>query len=90
MRYPIRKLIQMSNNAIYLHCLVNPFIKAIDLRISSRTHNEFGIQFPHYRLPNCSIKAGLLFRNNVLWNIMKSITLVNKDNHGFVSSGDFS
>jgi hypothetical protein len=60
--------------------------------MSSRTHNnEFGIQIPHKRLPKFVNTAGLSFRHNDLWNIMKSITTINEDNRGFViSSGDFS
>jgi hypothetical protein len=58
--------------------------------MSGRTLDEFGIQFPRKRLPNFANKAGLSFRHNALWNTMKSINVVNKDNHGFVSSGDFS
>ena len=73
----------------YLHCLINTFNKAINLRMSSRTHNEFGIQFPRQRLPIFANKAGLSFRHNYLWNTMKSISMINKDNHGFIS-GNFS
>jgi hypothetical protein len=31
----------------YLHCLINIVNKAINLRMSSRSHSEFGIQFFH-------------------------------------------
>ena len=73
-----------------LHCLIKTFNKAINLKMSSHTLNEFGIQFPHKRLPNFAEKAGFSFRYNYLWNTMKPITMVNKDNHGFVNSSDLS
>ncbi len=86
MRYLIKekssRLVTMHR---YLHCLINAFNKAINLRMSSRTIDEFDIQFPYKRLPNFANKAGLSFRHNELWNTMKSIIAVNKGSHCFVS-----
>ncbi len=61
------------------------------LRMSSRTHNEFGIQFPRKRLPilgKNANKAGLSIKHNDLWNTIKSIIMINKEIHCF-ASGDF-
>ena len=74
----------------YLHCFINAFNKAINLRMSNRTQNELVIQLHHKRLPNLPTRQGYHSdAYNDLWNTMKSIALVSKDNHGFVSSGDF-
>jgi hypothetical protein len=70
----------------YLHCLINTLNKDINLiRMSSRTHNEFSIQFPHKRLPNFANKTGLSVRQNDLWNNMKSISIINIERRHFVS-----
>ena len=69
----------------YLHSRVHTFNKAVNLRMSSRTLNEFGIQFPRKRLPNFANKAGLSFRHNDVWNTMKSIIVVTKGSRCFVS-----
>ena len=71
----------------YLHCLINRFNKAIELRMSCRTRNEFGIQFPHQRLPNFANKAG--YQSNTMtygtpwsreqWSIKRVIALFSGD-----------
>jgi hypothetical protein len=55
--------------------------------MSSRTHNEFGIQFTHKRLPNFADKAELSVRHNDLWNTTKSIPMANKDSQCYINGG---
>jgi hypothetical protein len=57
--------------------------------MSSRTRNEFGIQFSHKRLPNFASKTGLSVKRNSLCNTMKPITMIIKESH-YLISGDFS
>ena len=59
MRYPIRKQVQMSSNAKIFALFINMPNKAINARMSSRTHNEFGIQFPRKRLPKLPTRQGI-------------------------------
>jgi acyl carrier protein len=59
--------------------------------MSSRTHNEFGIEFPRKRLSNLKTfanKAGLLVKHNELWDTIKSIIMISKESHRY-ASGDF-
>ena len=68
-----------------LYLLIHIFNKSINLRMSSSAHNEFGIQFLHKRLPNFDNEAGLSVRYNDLWNTTKSIKVVNKKSHCYIS-----
>jgi len=59
--------------------------------MSSRTHNEFGIQFPRNRSPNLKTftnKAGVLVKHNDLWDTIKLIIMISKESRRF-ASGDF-
>ncbi len=65
--------------------IINTFNKAIELKMSCRTHNEFGIQFPRQRLPNLPTRQGIN-QHDDLWNTMKSRIMINEESHCFVSS----
>jgi hypothetical protein len=56
--------------------------------MSSRTHNDFGTQFSHNRMPKFANKAALSVSHYDLLNTKKSITMVNKETRCFVS-GNF-
>jgi hypothetical protein len=66
-----------------LHCFVNTLPEAIILRMSSCTHIEFGIQFPHKRLPEFATKSWVPIRGNKFRNAMKFLTIVNKEISSF-------
>ena len=72
-----------SSNTIMLHWLINTFNRTINLRMYMRTHNEFGSQFPHKRLPKFANKTGLSIRQKNVWDTMKSLPMVNKESHCF-------
>ncbi len=70
----------------YLHCLISKFNKAIDLRMSYRTRNKFGIHFPHKKIAEFRQQGRVSIKHNDLWNTMKSRTMFNKESRSFVSS----
>ena len=78
MRNPIKSRIIYITTQQHLHRSINPFVKAINLRMYSRANIELGIQFPHKRLPNFTNKAGISIGDNDFRNAMKSVAIVNK------------
>ena len=73
----------IGDNATIFASGINPFGKAISLRMSSRTHIELGIQFLLKRFPKFTNKAGISFWNNDFRNALKYTTIVNKDIYRF-------
>ncbi len=88
MRNPIKSRLGCVATQQYLHRFIDPFGKAIGLRMSSRAHIELSLQFPHERLSKFTNEAGISIKDNVFRNAINSIAIVNKK-ICFLFSGDF-